>query len=123
MRQILADSPVGTKVPDSGNEARFEEICRRAGIHGLERQVDVGGHSWLGRVDYLARRVLLIIEIDSELHHSSPDDKARDAERDAAMLAIGIRKVLRVAAEDLWRRPWHVVQQVRAAITELEAAA
>lgn len=120
MRQVLADNPVGTNVPESGNEARFEEICRNAGIHGFERQVDVGGHSWLGRVDYLMRRLGLVVEIDSELHHSSPGDRARDAERDVAMLAAGFRKVLRIAAEDLWRRPWYVMQLVRDAIAELE---
>jgi very-short-patch-repair endonuclease len=121
MRQYLADNPIGTKVPESGNEMRFEAVCRNAGIHGLERQVDVGGHSWLGRVDYLIRRLGLIIEVDSELHHESEADKARDAERDRQLLAAGFRKVLRIKTEDLWRRPWFVVEQVRAAIAELEA--
>jgi very-short-patch-repair endonuclease len=123
MREILAANPVGTAVPASGNEARFEEICRNAGIHGLERQVDVGGHSWLGRVDYLLRRLCVVIEIDSELHHSSPGDRARDAERDAAMLAAGFRTVLRIAAEDLWRAPHLVVLAIRTTIAELESAA
>jgi very-short-patch-repair endonuclease len=121
MREILAANPVGTAVPASGNEARFEEICHNAGIHGLERQVDVGGHSWLGRVDFLLRRLGLVIEIDSELHHSSPGDVARDEARDAAMLAAGFRKVLRIKAEDLWRAPHLVVATVRAAIAELES--
>jgi very-short-patch-repair endonuclease len=123
MREILAANPIGTAVPASGNEARFEEICGNAGIHGLERQVDVGGHSWLGRVDYLLRRLDLVIEIDSELHHTSPGDRARDEERDAAMLAAGFRRVLRVAAEDLWRRPHLVAAAVRSAISDLESAA
>jgi very-short-patch-repair endonuclease len=123
MRQILQANPVGTKMPESGNEARFEQICRNAGIVGLERQVDLGGHSWLGRVDYLLRRLRLVIEVDSALHHESDADKARDEVRDEAMLAAGIRKVLRIKAEDLWPRPWLVVQQVREAIAELERMA
>jgi very-short-patch-repair endonuclease len=123
MRQYLADTPVDTKVPESGNEVRFEQICRNAGIDGLERQVDVGGHSWLGRVDYLLRRLRLVIEVDSAIHHASEADKARDAERDLAMVAAGIRLVLRIQTEDLWPRPWLVVAQVRAAIAELESAA
>ena len=121
MRQVLDDLPVGSAVPASGLEARFEEICRNAGIHGLERQVDVGGHSWLGRVDYLQRRLGLIVEVDSVLHHTSPGDVARDQERDEAMLAAGYRKVLRITEEDIWRRPWLVVEHMRGAIRELEA--
>jgi very-short-patch-repair endonuclease len=121
MRQYLADNPIGTTAPESGNEMRFEAVCRNAGSPGHERQVDVGGHSWLGRVDYLIRRLGLIIEVDSELHHESEADKARDAERDRQLLAAGFRKVLRIKTEDLWRRPWFVVEQVRAAIAELEA--
>jgi very-short-patch-repair endonuclease len=123
MRGILDAYPIGAAVPASGNEARFEEICGNAGIHGFERQVDVGGHSWLGRVDYLLRRLGLVIEIDSELHHSSPGDVARDEERDKAMLAAGFRKILRIAAEDLWRAPHVVVTAVRTAIAEVQAVA
>jgi very-short-patch-repair endonuclease len=122
MRQILDELPVGSKVPASGLEARFEEICRNAGIRELERQLDTGGHSWLGRVDYVIRRLKLIIEVDSRLYHTSPLDVANDEARDKAMLAAGWRMVLRVAEEDIWRRPWFVVEQVLAAIHELESS-
>lgn len=122
MRQVLAELPVGSKVPATGLEARFEEICHNAGIRELERQLDAGGHSWLGRVDFVLRRLKLLIEVDSRLYHTSPLDVANDEARDKAMLAAGWRKVLRVAEEDIWRRPWFVVEQVRAAIQELEAA-
>lgn len=121
MRQVLEELPVGSKVPASGLEKRFEEICHNAGIRELERQLDAGGHSWLGRVDYVLRRLKLLIEVDSRLHHTSPLDVANDKARDEAMLAAGWRKVLRVAEEDIWNRPWFVVEQVRAAIQELES--
>ena len=123
MRAVLAARPLGTRVPASGLERRFEAICRNAGIGRLERQVDVGGHSWLGRADYRNARLKLIVEIDSKLHHSSPTDVANDAARDEAMVAAGWRKVLRIWEEDLWSRPWLVVEQLRAAYAELEHAA
>jgi very-short-patch-repair endonuclease len=120
MRQILDDWPLGSRLPASGLEARVLQLARNAGIHDLEPQVDVGGHSWLGRVDFAILRLGLLIEVDSVVHHSSPLDTTRDELRDAAMLTAGWRKVLRITEEDVWRRPWLVVAQLRAAIRELE---
>ena len=123
MRKLLDERPVGSTVPGSGLEARFEQLCRNAGIRGLERQVDVGGHSWLGRVDYLRRDVGLIVEVDSALHHTSVTDRANDAARDEAMLAAGCRRVERVTEEDIWQRPWAVVAHLHTVLRELQAQA
>lgn len=119
MRALVEERPVGTVVPASGNERRFEQLMRNAGIGGFERQVDVGGHSWLGRVDYRRLDLRLVVEVDSRTFHTSVTDRAHDATRDAAMLAAGWRKVLRVWEEDLWHAPWTVVDTVRSAIAEL----
>jgi len=115
MRSVLADRPVGIRLPESGLEARFERLLRDAGQRPLERQVDLGGHEWLGRVDYLDRSALLLVEVDSELHHTSPEDVARDARRDAALLEAGFRAVLRISEESIWHRPWEAVHEVVAA--------
>jgi very-short-patch-repair endonuclease len=123
MRRILQARPVGAAVPASGLEARFERILANAGERPLRRQVDVGGQSWLGRVDYLDDLLPMIIEIDSELHHTSPLDTHRDAERDAAMLAAGFRKIVRVYEEEIWYRPWAALEKVRAARRELTVTA
>jgi hypothetical protein len=90
MREVLAEHPIGSKVVASGLEARVLQIARNAGILDLECQVDVGGHSWLGRVDFAILRLRLLIEVDSVIHHSSPADTARDEARDEAMLAAGL---------------------------------
>ena len=121
MRILLAERPIGSGIPPTGVEKQFEKICDNAGIRGLERQVDLGGHSWLGRVDYVLPSVKLIIEVDSEIHHTSVTDKANDAARDAAFLAAGWAKVLRITQEDIWYRPWFVVEQLRQALHELGA--
>ena len=123
MRLVLRERPIGSVTPPTGLERRFEELCRRAGIVGLERQVDIGGQSWLGRADYVIRSVRLPIEVDSELHHTTVSDRRRDAARDAAMRAAGWADVLRITEEDVWYRPWSVPEQVRAAIQALDRVA
>jgi very-short-patch-repair endonuclease len=121
MRQILAARPVGTRVPASGLEARFESILRNAGLPAFDRQVDVGGHEWIGRVDFCDRRLGLLVEVDSDLHHSSTLDVGADRVRDEALVAAGWRRVLRVRQTDVWNRPWLVVDDVRAARAALAA--
>ena len=123
MRTLLAERPPGTLLPQSGLERRFETILRNAGGAPMERQIDLGGHEWLGRVDFLDRRLLLIVEVDSILHHTSPMDRARDEARDKALLAAGYRKVLRVPEEHIWYEPWLAVEAVRTARRELRSAA
>ena len=114
MRELLQSRPVGVRVAPSGYQARFEEIMAEAGITGLRREVDVGGHSWIGRVDYRCEVTGVLFEVDSALNHSSPTDLAADAERDAAALAAGFPEVVRIVAEDLFPRPQIAVATVRA---------
>lgn len=121
MRALLDERPVGARVPASGNERRFESLLDRAGEPPLERQVDVGGHSWLARADYRCRETGLLVEVQSELHHTSVTDVAHDARREAALLAAGHPKVLFIWEDQLWQRPWEVAPAVRAARAELRA--
>ena len=115
MRQVLERWPRGSVMPGSGQEIRFEDLMEAAGITGLRRQVDLGGHEWIGRVDYLDDLTGVIFEVDSELHHTSPEDVAADAARDAALLAAGHPEVVRIWTELLWSRPADVVSTVRRA--------
>lgn len=112
MRELLQARPVGVRTAPSGYQARFEEIMANAGITGLRREIDVGGSSWIGRVDYRDDVTGGIIEVDSALHHQSPSDVAADAARDAAAVAAGFPPVLRVKAEDLFPRPWIPLEAV-----------
>jgi very-short-patch-repair endonuclease len=113
MRQVLAERPVGSVLVASGLEMRFEEILREAGEPPLRRQVDLGGHEWLGRVDFYDDELLAVFEVDSILHHTSPMDQQRDRLRDEVMLANGIRAVSRIPEEHLWYRPHLAVDAVR----------
>lgn len=121
MRELLADRPVGARVPESGNERRFESLLRRAGERSLERQVDVGGHSYVGRTDYRDAELPLLVEVQSGLHHSSLSDRRRDEARVAELLAAGYLEVLQIWDDMLWDRPWEVAPAVRAARERVRA--
>lgn len=121
MRDYLDRNPIGTRVVESGLEKRFERIIREAGEAPLERQVDVGGHEFIGRVDYLDRELSIIFEVDSELHHTSPLDVERDAVRDEALLAAGFRAVERIRGEWIWNEPERAVAVVRDARRRIRA--
>ena len=120
MRQLLDDRGVGYIPPASGLEARFFSVVVGAGLELPERQVDLGGETWAGRVDYYYRRLRLIVEIDSDRHHTSKLDAEADARRDAALRAAGFR-ILRITEDQLENRPGEVVTLLRAALSEAAA--
>ncbi|MEY2569468.1 MAG: hypothetical protein QOE35_3997 [Actinomycetota bacterium] len=114
MRRQLAKRPPGYVPVASGLERRFEKLAHEAGARQLRRQVDVGGHEWIGRVDFVDE-LHLLYEVDSILHHTTPGDIARDAARDRAMEAAGFPDVVRIPEEDIWYHPERAVARVRAA--------
>jgi len=122
LRTVLAEQG-RAEVPLTGLERRFERILRDAGEPPMERQVDLGGHSWIGRVDYLDRQLLLVTEIDSITFHSSRADQLRDRERDERLLAAGYRKVVRIPEEWIWYEPFRVVHEIREARRSLRTSA
>jgi len=76
--------------PGSSLELRFEKVVKRAGLPPFERQVDLGDeYGWLGRMDFASTTKLLIIEIDSELHHNALSDRRADEAKRAALEATG----------------------------------
>jgi hypothetical protein len=120
MRRLLSERGAGYIPPASGLEALFFAVLVAAGIEPPDRQVDLGGEAWIGRVDFVYRRAKLIIEVDSDRHHSSKLDTEVDARRDAALRAAGFR-VLRISEDQLKHRPHEVVALVRSALVEVAA--
>ena len=123
MRWALERNPPGIRPPGSGYERRFWDIMEGARITGLRRQVDLGGHEWVGRVDVVCEETRVIFEIDSETHHTSPADVAADRARDEAMLAAGFPEVVRIWTELLWPHPEQVVSIVTRARRRNRSAA
>lgn len=115
IRAVLEERPPGYMAPASGLEARLVRILAEAGEPPLDRQVDVGGHEWIGRVDFVDRRAGLLVEVDSALHHTSKLDRERDRLRDEAILAAGWQAVVRVAEEQVWHRPREALAAIRGA--------
>jgi very-short-patch-repair endonuclease len=113
MRRLLAERAGAYDPPASNLEARLHAVATQAGVHSLVRQCDVGGADWIGRVDYLDRDRRLVVEVDSDLHHTSLLDEAADAARDAALAGAGYT-VVRIKEQDLWHRPDEVVRRLLA---------
>lgn len=113
MRRLLAERAGAYVPPESNLEARFHAVAKAAGLDSLVRQCDVGGQEWVGRVDFLDPDKRLVVEVDSDLHHTSLLDEAADAERDAAMAEAGFT-VIRIKEHDLWHRPEEVVRRLLA---------
>jgi very-short-patch-repair endonuclease len=112
MRRLLADRAGAYVPPESNLEARFHAVAKAAGLT-LVRQQDVGGDDWIGRVDFLDPQKRLVVEVDSDLHHSSMLDEAADTARDAALAGAGYT-VIRISEHDLWHRPGEVVRRLLA---------
>lgn len=111
MRKFLKTRPPGYVPCASGLELRFRKLGEEAGVPELRRQVDLGGHDWLGRVDFLDE-LKIIYEVDSILHHTTPGDRRRDEERDKALKAAGFADVVRIPEEWIFHQPWKAVQAV-----------
>jgi very-short-patch-repair endonuclease len=112
MRRLLAERAGVYVPPESNLEARFHAVAKEAGLE-LVRQRDVGGDDWIGRVDFLDPARRLVVEVDSDLHHTSLLDEEADAQRDAAMAQAGYT-VVRIDEGDLWHRPDDVVRRLLA---------
>lgn len=114
MRTILEERPEGYVPPASGLEARAIAILEEAGIVA-DRQVDLGGESWIGRVDLRVVGTSVVVEVDSALHHASRSDRERDRQRDEKLAALGLT-VVRVTDQEVFSRPWAIAPRVAAAM-------
>jgi very-short-patch-repair endonuclease len=89
MRELLDTRGPDYRPNDTGLEDRFHELARPVGFR-FERQrnlCDMG--EWLGRVDFVDERRLLVAEVDSALYHEALIDQRKDAVRQAALEAAG----------------------------------
>lgn len=115
MRQFLDTRPPGFQGPHSNLEARVRQILRDAGERPLEHQVDLGGHSWIGRVDLFDRQVPFVLEVNSDTFHGMPTHRVHDAERAARLEAAGFGPVIEIPESTVWNQPWELVETVRQA--------
>lgn len=112
LRELLEQRGDDQPPPESNNERRFLDLARLAGFDDLERQVNVGVACWIGRVDFMARALRLIVEVHSERYHSSWANRQADAERIRRLEAEGYT-VLVVWDRELWYEGDVVVERLR----------
>jgi very-short-patch-repair endonuclease len=120
-RQLLDERGDDYVPPASNLESRFAEIVARAGLPEMRRQVDSGGDRWVGRVDFRATDLPLIIEVQSETYHSALTDVRDDEVRMAALRAAGYT-VVEVTDAQVWHQPDEVVARIRDVVRALTAA-
>ncbi len=101
----------------SGVETRLLQLLRGVGLE-FRRQVDSGDERWAGRVDF--RHVLdpLVIEVQSERHHSALTDRRADAARRDRLAAAGF-DVLELTDTLIWTRPAEALRRVVAALQSI----
>jgi len=105
--------------PESGLEARFEEVIALH-RHAFRRQVELfDDRGLIGRVDYLAIRRPLVVEVNSERFHTSRTDRAADDDRYERLLASG-RSVLVIWEYDVWHRAGQVRRAVASCLTSTD---
>lgn len=111
MRALAEARPPGSSPTESRNEDQLEKILANAGVETLVRQPLLGGHEPIGRCDHRDRRLPLAVEVNSELHHTTPSDVFADILRyqrlNDADFTVGV-----VWEEDLWRHPRHALRTV-----------
>lgn len=99
----------------SGLEGTVLRLLASAGLPEPRRQVDLGGHEWIGRVDFLYEEQRLVIEVDGAWCHEGALEVRRDKRRTAALVAAGFR-VLPLAEDLIRNAPAEVVRLVRDAL-------
>lgn len=102
----------------SGLERQFDYVTVKAGLPKFRRQVDLGDEDgWIARVDFMSTTHMLVIEIDSELHHAALSDRVRDAARRKRLERIGYT-VRVVYEQDLFGQPSALIRKLREWIDE-----
>ena len=111
MRGLLESRGPQYVPPTSGLERRFAEVVDTPLLPRLRRQVDVGGTTWTGRVDFIAERAPLVVEVQSERYHTALVDQAADAARRAQLETDGF-EVVEVCDREVWHEPQVVRDRV-----------
>lgn len=113
MRELLSERGPDYRPNDTNLEDRFQQLAHEAGLDDLERQRQLLGREWLGRVDFLGRRLRLVIEVNSALFHAALIDQRADAERRLGLEAEGLR-VETFTDTEVWFDPAGTVRRLQA---------
>jgi very-short-patch-repair endonuclease len=112
MREILDERPADHRPPDSNLEARVNSLVVEDGQEPLERQRNVGAAHWIGRMDFSDVAARVVVQVDSDIHHGSVLDQARDEAQTKALEEAGFI-VVRIREFDVWHNGRDVARVIR----------
>lgn len=122
LRELLDGLPEDYVPPASNLEARFAQIVADHDLPPMRRQVDLGDDErWSGRVDFVAVDLPLVVEVDSDLHHTALTHVAADEARRRRLESAGFC-VIQIPEFEIWHRPEEVADRVRRAVWALRVA-
>jgi very-short-patch-repair endonuclease len=94
-------------------ERRFLQLMRAAGLPRPSTQVVFrSDQRTVARVDFLYRELAIVVEVTGRRGHSSPSERARDAQRRNELQDMGVR-VFEYTWEDVTRRAPYVTGSMR----------
>jgi hypothetical protein len=94
-------------------ERRFLELMRAAGLPRPSTQVVFrSDQRTVARVDFRYPELGIVVEVTGRRGHSSPSERARDAQRRNELQDIGVR-VFEYTWEDVTRRATYVTESMR----------
>ena len=96
-------------------ERKFLELIEAAHLPKPETQVvfrNPDDDHFVARVDFYFRAANVVVEVSGRLGHSSPDERARDAQRRNELQDLGFQ-VYEFTWEDVTQRAVYVVNQMR----------
>ena len=114
VQRLVEQRGPGWVAPASNIESRLQQLLSEHGMGDISRQVNVGGRTWLGRVDFL-HPCGLIIEVQSERYHAALSSRRDDEVRFGHFEAAGYQSI-EVWDTEIWARPSEVVDRIRRAI-------
>ena len=115
VRELLKRFGPRYKPTKSDGESLFVELLDVFDLPVPERQVPIGGTTFIGTVDFLYRPQGVVAEIDGTWH-DGPLDQAYDDERDDRLTAEGF-EVVRIRYGDLVLRPEREMARLNRALT------
>jgi very-short-patch-repair endonuclease len=112
-----------TLLVDSGGtnklERRFLQMCREAGLPRPKCQVVAkNGVQRIGRVDFDFRPLMLVVEVEGQIGHSSPRQRQVDARRRRELAAAEIGLIV-FTYEDVFDRPDQTAADLAAALAQV----
>jgi very-short-patch-repair endonuclease len=113
VRALLEERGPDYRPNDTNLEDRFLRLAKEAGFTDLERQRNLLDSEWLGRFDFVSRRLWLVLEVDSAFCHGALIDTRDDERRTEDLTAAGYR-VERFTDTAIFFDPQGTVARLRA---------